>query len=168
MEKLVEWTVLAGETEVLGKNLPRATLSTRNPTWQTAKTGRRGGKPATNRFSYDVLVILAVGFCPFLNFCLRVLTMVLYAWDCSVSVLLPTSGVAKKQTGLLPVLGGTGGEEASQMSHSEMADLCHSARYKLSQEGQMKYVLCRCFTWGWQQFQTSKRSVPSVYLLLKI
>jgi hypothetical protein len=31
---------LAGETEVLGENLPGA-----NP-------GRRGGKPATNRFSY--------------------------------------------------------------------------------------------------------------------
>jgi hypothetical protein len=35
MEKLVEWK-LAGETEVLGENLPQ----------------RRGGKPATNRLSY--------------------------------------------------------------------------------------------------------------------
>jgi hypothetical protein len=33
MEKLVESTVLAGETEVLGENLPRRhTLSTTNPT----------------------------------------------------------------------------------------------------------------------------------------
>jgi hypothetical protein len=35
MEKLMEWTVLAGETEALEENLPR-----------------RGGKPATNSFSY--------------------------------------------------------------------------------------------------------------------
>jgi hypothetical protein len=51
MEKLVEW--LVGETEVLGENLPRAALSTTNPTCcQGANPGRRGGKPATNRFSY--------------------------------------------------------------------------------------------------------------------
>jgi hypothetical protein len=55
MEKLVEW--MAGETEVLGENLPRrhfATLSTTNPTWPDPglNPGRRGGKPATNRFSY--------------------------------------------------------------------------------------------------------------------
>jgi hypothetical protein len=54
MENLVEWTVLGGETEVLGENLP----------WRHfvyhkfhlpdlgANPGRRGGKPATNRFSY--------------------------------------------------------------------------------------------------------------------
>jgi hypothetical protein len=43
-----------GETEVLGENLPSATLSTTNPTWQDpgANPGRRGGKPATNRLSY--------------------------------------------------------------------------------------------------------------------
>jgi hypothetical protein len=33
MEKLVEWTVLAGEAEALGENLPNATLSTTNPTF---------------------------------------------------------------------------------------------------------------------------------------
>jgi hypothetical protein len=51
MEKLVEW--LAGETEVIGENLPQCRfvhhkshiLSGRDP-------GRRGGKPATNRLSY--------------------------------------------------------------------------------------------------------------------
>jgi hypothetical protein len=46
MEKLVEWTVLAGETKVLGENhkshLP-------DP---GANPGRRGGKPAIKRFSY--------------------------------------------------------------------------------------------------------------------
>jgi hypothetical protein len=46
MEKLVEWTVLAGETEVLIENVPDATYQTQ------ANPGRRGGKPASNRFSY--------------------------------------------------------------------------------------------------------------------
>jgi hypothetical protein len=35
MEKLMEWTLLAGETEVLGENLPDATLFTKNPIFQT-------------------------------------------------------------------------------------------------------------------------------------
>jgi hypothetical protein len=45
---------MAGETEVLGENLPDATLSTTNPTWPDPglNPGRRGRKPATNRFSY--------------------------------------------------------------------------------------------------------------------
>jgi hypothetical protein len=53
MEQLVEWR-LAGETEVLGENLPQRHLSTTNPTWPDpcANTGRRDGKPATNRLSY--------------------------------------------------------------------------------------------------------------------
>jgi hypothetical protein len=45
MEKLVEWTVLVGETEVVGENLSRCHFVHANPS-------RRGGKPATNRFSY--------------------------------------------------------------------------------------------------------------------
>jgi hypothetical protein len=54
MEKLVEWTILAGETEALGENLPRRHFvhhkyHLRDP---DANPGRRGGKPATNRFSY--------------------------------------------------------------------------------------------------------------------
>jgi hypothetical protein len=43
MENLVEW--MAGETEVLGENLPRRTLSTTNPTWPDPglNPGRRHG-----------------------------------------------------------------------------------------------------------------------------
>jgi hypothetical protein len=46
--------VFAGETEVLGENLPSATLSTTNPTWidPDANTGLRGERPATNRLSH--------------------------------------------------------------------------------------------------------------------
>jgi hypothetical protein len=54
MEKLVEWTVLAGETEALGENLPDANLFNTNPTLpdRGANPGRRRGNPATNSFSY--------------------------------------------------------------------------------------------------------------------
>jgi hypothetical protein len=54
VEKQMECT-LAGETEVLGKNLPQRHLCpSQNPTWQDPglNPGRRGGKPATNRLSY--------------------------------------------------------------------------------------------------------------------
>jgi hypothetical protein len=46
---------LAGETEVLGENLPqRHFCPSQKPTWPDPglNTGRRGGKPATNRLSY--------------------------------------------------------------------------------------------------------------------
>jgi hypothetical protein len=46
---------LAGETEVLGENLPRCHFCpSQNPTWPdpSLNPGRRGGKPATNRLSY--------------------------------------------------------------------------------------------------------------------
>jgi hypothetical protein len=46
---------LAGETEVLGENLPqRHFCPSQNPTGrdQGLNPGRRGGKPATNRLSY--------------------------------------------------------------------------------------------------------------------
>jgi hypothetical protein len=45
----------AGETEVLGENLPRRHFCpSQNPTWPDSglNPGRRGGKPATNRLSY--------------------------------------------------------------------------------------------------------------------
>jgi hypothetical protein len=49
---LVEWR-LAGETEVLGENLPSATSSTTNPTWLDPglNPSRRDGKPATNHLN---------------------------------------------------------------------------------------------------------------------
>jgi hypothetical protein len=52
MENLVEWTVLAGETEVVGENLPRRHFIHHKSHLPDpgANTGRRGGKPATNRF----------------------------------------------------------------------------------------------------------------------
>jgi hypothetical protein len=46
---------LAGETEVLGENLPQRHFSpSQNPTWpdRGLNPGLRGGKPATNRLSY--------------------------------------------------------------------------------------------------------------------
>jgi hypothetical protein len=46
---------LAGETEVLGENLPqRHFCPSQNPTWPDPHLNpvRRGGKPATNRLSY--------------------------------------------------------------------------------------------------------------------
>jgi hypothetical protein len=43
-----------GKPKYSDKTCPSATLSTTNPTWpdQGSNSGRRGGKPATNRLSY--------------------------------------------------------------------------------------------------------------------
>jgi hypothetical protein len=54
VEKQMEWR-LAGETEVLGENLPqRHFCPSQNPTWPDPglNQGRRGGKPATNRLRW--------------------------------------------------------------------------------------------------------------------
>jgi hypothetical protein len=51
---------LAGEAEILGVNLPqRHFCQSQNPTWPDLglNPGRRGGKPATNRLSYDAALI---------------------------------------------------------------------------------------------------------------
>jgi hypothetical protein len=53
--------ILAGETEVLGENLPqRHFCPSQNPTWPNSvlNPGRRGGKPATNRLSYGAALLV--------------------------------------------------------------------------------------------------------------
>jgi hypothetical protein len=62
MQKLVDWKVLAGDTEVHGENLPRRHFlhhksQVTNP---GANPGRRGGKSATNRVSYGAALIMAI------------------------------------------------------------------------------------------------------------
>jgi hypothetical protein len=55
VEKFMEWT-LAGETEVLGENLPQHHFF-HYKSYMTRPgfdAGSRDGKPATNRFSYGV------------------------------------------------------------------------------------------------------------------
>jgi hypothetical protein len=50
---------LAGETEVLGENLPQHHFCpSQNPTWPDPglNPGRRSGKPATNRLSYGAAI----------------------------------------------------------------------------------------------------------------
>jgi hypothetical protein len=55
MQNLVEW--MARETEVLGENLPRRHL-VHHKSHLTRPGIRRGGKPATNRFSYGAAIAL--------------------------------------------------------------------------------------------------------------
>jgi hypothetical protein len=60
VEKQMEYR-LAGETEILRENQPqRHFCPSQNPTWPGPglNSGRRGGKPATNRLSYGAAVCL--------------------------------------------------------------------------------------------------------------
>jgi hypothetical protein len=59
MVKLVEWTVLAGETKVLRGNPPRRHFVHHKSHLPDpgAYPARRGGKPASNRFSYDAMLL---------------------------------------------------------------------------------------------------------------
>jgi hypothetical protein len=63
LEYLVEWR-LAGDTKVLGENLSQRHFAHHNPTWPDAgaNSGRRGGKPATNRMSYGAALEVQLGF----------------------------------------------------------------------------------------------------------
>jgi hypothetical protein len=56
---LVQRTTIAGETEVLGENLPSATLSHHKSHIRFRTPDRSGGKPATNRLSYGAAFFLA-------------------------------------------------------------------------------------------------------------
>jgi hypothetical protein len=59
MEKLVE--LLAGETEILGENLPQCSFVHHKPHMLPGREpGRRGGKPATNRLSYSTTYVVAL------------------------------------------------------------------------------------------------------------
>jgi hypothetical protein len=55
------WNEWQGKPKYSEKTCPGATLSTTNPTWPDPglNPSRRGGKPATNRFSYGAAVELA-------------------------------------------------------------------------------------------------------------
>jgi hypothetical protein len=54
------WNEWKGKPKYSEKTCPDATLSTTNPTWPDPglKPGRRGGKPATNRFSYGAAILI--------------------------------------------------------------------------------------------------------------
>jgi hypothetical protein len=62
---------LAGETEVLGENLPQRNFCpSLTPTWPdpVLNPGRRGGKPTTNRLSYGAASVYALSVYSLLYF----------------------------------------------------------------------------------------------------
>jgi hypothetical protein len=81
MEKLVEWW-LAGETEVLGENLHHCRFVHHKPQMFStdANPGRRGGKPATNRLSYDTAFFFML--VPYREFISPVMTFILIVLTC--------------------------------------------------------------------------------------
>jgi hypothetical protein len=62
VEQSVEWK-LAGETEVIGENLPQCRFVHQNSTWPDLcwNQDRRGGKPATKRINYGTAAHLLQG-----------------------------------------------------------------------------------------------------------
>jgi hypothetical protein len=56
------WNEWQGKPKYWEKTCPGATLSTTNPTWPDPglNPGRRGGKPAPNRFSYGAAITLMI------------------------------------------------------------------------------------------------------------
>jgi hypothetical protein len=64
------WNEWQGKPKYLEKTCPDATLSTTNPTWPDPglNPGRRGGKPATNRFSYGAAYFLCYVVSKYFNF----------------------------------------------------------------------------------------------------
>jgi hypothetical protein len=60
MEKSVEW--LAGETKVLGENLPQCHFVHYKPHMLPVCEGRRGGKPASNRWATARPLVVTLSF----------------------------------------------------------------------------------------------------------
>jgi hypothetical protein len=79
---------LAGETEVLGENLPQGHFCpTQNPTWPDPglNPGRRCGKPATNRLSYgaapNTRIVSKLGVDRFLQYSSQIIVTIIESFD---------------------------------------------------------------------------------------
>jgi hypothetical protein len=87
VEQSVEWE-LAGETDVLGENLPQCHFvhQKSHTTWPDlgSKPGRRGGKQATNRLSYGTADVVSISDCNIAEW-----QCVCEAVKCVYSVFLP-------------------------------------------------------------------------------